>query len=73
MEFKICFKRDDNSKHIYLKHENDAYEVILKKYFNGIENHSIGWLIEKFGALYCSSDIFEKYYTVYQQGSLFNE
>ena len=73
MQFKICFERLNNTKMIYHITENNSYEIILKEYFKGIEKKQLSWLIEKFGALYTDEQTFNKYYTVYQQGDLFND
>jgi hypothetical protein len=72
MEYKICFYRGDGSKRLYLL-RGQSYEIILKKYFKNMEKKSYEWLIGKFGALYTDEQTFEKKYTVYQQGDLFNE
>jgi hypothetical protein len=71
MIYKICFQRLTGNKRLYVDH-GQAYEVIIKTYFKGMEKRPLEWLISKFGAYYCDASIFEKYYTVYQQEDLFN-
>jgi hypothetical protein len=70
---KICFKRENCDKRIYIKHSENGYEVFLCPYNKELMNKSYMYLMEHCGATYVGAELFETDYTVYEQVSLFDE
>jgi len=70
---KICLKRDNRDKRIYIKHSENAYEVFLCEYNKDLMKKSYIYLMEHCGACFMSAEFFESDFTIYEQLSLFDE
>ena len=70
MKYKICIDRADGLKRLYVQYDN-SYEVFHKQYEPGLEKKSYMWFMEHGGAHFIHEDVFNIYYTLYEQISLF--